>query len=30
MVRALNWANALLLILLFVLTDILLASRSTD
>lgn len=30
MVRALNWANALLLILLFVLTDILLASRTTD
>ena len=29
-VGALNWANALLLILLFVLTDILLASRTTD
>ncbi|OQB27880.1 MAG: hypothetical protein BWY10_00944 [Chloroflexi bacterium ADurb.Bin180] len=30
MMRALNWANALLLVLLFVLTDILLASRTTD
>lgn len=30
MVRALNWANALLLVLLFVLTDVLLASRTTD
>ena len=30
MLRALNWANALLLVLLFVLTDVLLASHTTD